>query len=128
MQLLLDTHTFLWWIDDDPRLSVTARSLIANSHNDLLLSAASGWEMAIKVRLGKLRLPDDASVYIAEQMLENNIRSLAIEMSHALHTHALPLHHRDPFDRLLVAQCQLESLAIVTADPLISQYDVNAIW
>ncbi len=128
MQLLLDTHTFLWWIDDDPRLSVTARSLIANSHNDLLLSAASGWEMAIKVRLGKLRLPDDASVYIAEQMLENNIRSLAIEMSHALHTPALPLHHRDPFDRLLVAQCQLESLDIVTADPLISQYDVNAIW
>lgn len=128
MRALLDTHTFLWWITDDPRLSPRARRIIENGENHLFLSAASGWEMAIKAKLGRLQLPGDLERFIIEQLSLNAIESLPIQMAHALHVYRLPDHHRDPFDRLLIAQAQLENLPILTADPQIARYLVKTIW
>ncbi len=128
MKALLDTHTFLWWITNDPRLSERARQIMADPGNELLLSAASGWEIAIKARLGKLKLPDDLQGFVVEQLRINAVQVLPVQMAHALHVVALPDHHRDPFDRMLVAQGQLEDLAIVTDDPLIARYAITALW
>ena len=128
MRVLLDTHTFLWWITNNEQLSPTACDIIGNSQNELFLSIASGWEMAIKARLGKLELPDNLEQFIAEQLHQNAIAGLPIQMSHALHVYTLPHLHRDPFDRLLIAQCHLENMAILTIDPQISRYDVEVIW
>ena len=128
MRALLDTHTFIWWITDDPRLSPRVREIIGNGKNELFLSAASGWEMAIKAKLGRLQLPDSLERFIPEQMALNAIESLPVQMSHALHVYKLPTHHRDPFDRLLIAQAQLENLPILTVDPQISRYPVKVIW
>ena len=128
MKVLLDTHVFLWWITDDPRLSSRAREIIAEGANEIFLSAVSGWEIAIKAKLGRLRLPDDPERFIPEQLRLNAIETLPVQMSHALHVYKLPDHHRDPFDRLLIAQAQLEKLPVLTADPQISRYPVKVIW
>jgi len=128
MKALLDTHTFLWWITDDPRLSTKVREIIGEGANELYLSAASGWEMAIKVSLGRLRLPDALERFIPEQLALNAIESLPVQMSHALRVYALPDYHRDPFDRLLIAQAQLEGLPILTRDTQIARYQVKTIW
>jgi len=93
-----------------------------------MFSAASGWEIAIKARLGKLQLPDDIVSFLTDQLVRNHVTILSIHLSHTLHVYTLPPLHRDPFDRLLVAQSQLEQLPIVTADPLIQQYSVQTIW
>jgi len=128
MNVLLDTHVFLWWIVDDPRLSPRARKIIGNGENTLFLSAASAWEIAIKAKLGRLKLPDDPERFIPEQMALNAIESLPVQVSHALHVYTLPEYHSDPFDRLIIAQAQLEGLPILTADPQISRYEVDTIW
>lgn len=128
MQVLLDTHCFLWWIDDDPNLSITARRTIADGSNEVFVSAASCWEIAIKAQLGKLRLPNSAEAFVSEHLQLNAFRPLSITVSHALRTAALPAIHRDPFDRIIVAQSELEQFAIVTSDPLIQQYKVSTIW
>lgn len=128
MRVLLDTHTFLWWISNDTRLSSRARDIISNGNNELLLSAASGWEIAIKVRLGRLQLPYEPERFIPEQLVINAIQSLPIKISHALHTYSLPIYHRDPFDRIIIAQAQLEGLPILTSDPQIAKYKVEIIW
>ncbi len=125
---LLDTHAFLWWITDDKRLSQRAREIIAEGRNRLLLSAVSGWEIAVKARLGRLSLPGSPEAFVPEQMELNALEPLPILMSHALHVHALPDLHRDPFDRMLVAQAQVEGLPIVTADAQIAQYEVETVW
>ena len=90
MKALLDTHTFLWWITDDQRLSAVVRDIISDGENNIYLSAASGWEIAIKAKIGKLSLPDDLISFIAEQLTINAISSLPIQMSHTLHTYSLP--------------------------------------
>lgn len=129
MRVLLDTHVFLWWITDDPRLSPKARQIIGTGTNDLFLSAASGWEIAIKAGLGRLQLQENKlERFMTDQLALNAIASLPVQMSHALHVYSLSPHHRDPFDRLLVAQAQLEDLPIITSDPLIEQYPVTIIW
>ncbi|HEX9441358.1 MAG TPA: type II toxin-antitoxin system VapC family toxin [Roseiflexaceae bacterium] len=128
MKALLDTHAFLWWITDDPRLSSRVRELTGDSTNTLFLSAASGWEIAIKAQLGKLQLPDNLERYIADQLSLNGFESLPIQLRHALHVYTLPDLHRDPFDRILVAQSQLEQLPILTVDPQIARYGVDVIW
>jgi PIN domain nuclease of toxin-antitoxin system len=128
MRLLLDTHTFLWWIADDPRLSKKACEVIGDGKNQLFLSAASGWEIAVKARLGRLQMPDDLEHFILEQTALNAIENLPVILSHALHVYTLPDYHRDPFDRLLISQAQLEGLPILTADPQISQYSVEVVW
>jgi PIN domain nuclease of toxin-antitoxin system len=128
MKVLLDTHTFLWWITDDRRLSLRAREVISNEENELFISAATGWEIAIKVRIGRLELPDDPQRFVPEQLRINAFKPLPIGMDHALHVSILPDHHRDPFDRMLIAQAQVEGMPIVSADPNIEKYQVEVIW
>jgi PIN domain nuclease of toxin-antitoxin system len=128
LKLLLDTHVFLWWVTDDSRLSSAARELIANPANEIFLSAASAWEMALKSRLGRLTLPGKVEAFVIEHMAVNAIQALPIQVSHALHTRDLPDHHRDPFDRIIVCQARIEGLTVLTADPLIGQYQVEVLW
>ena len=128
MKLLLDTHVFLWWIADYPRLPSKINEIIRNVENKLFLSAASGWEIAIKDNLGRLQLPSELKDFIPEQLVINDIKSLPIQMKHALHVYTLPNYHRDPFDRLLVAQSQIENLPLITADAQIARYPVKIIW
>lgn len=128
MRVLLDTHAFLWWIADDRRLSAGARRVIADGGNDVYLSAASGWEIAIKARLGRLGLPADAARFVTDHVNLNGFGVLPVELSHALGVHALPDHHRDPFDRLLVAQCRVEEMALASADRRLDDYGVKRVW
>ncbi len=128
MRVLLDTHSFLWWVTDDPRLSPRAREIISNGENALFFSAASAWEIGVKARLGRLILSEPVAVFVPAQLALNAIEGLPIALNHALHVGSLPDHHRDPFDRMLVAQSQVENLPILTGDPLIAQYGVEAIW
>ena len=128
MRLLLDTHAFLWWVDGGTRLSVRARRAIANPANECLVSVASAWEMAIKVSLGKLRLPAPPERFVADQLAANGFRLLASELHHVCGVADLPFHHRDPFDRLLVSQALAESLRIVSADPIFRKYGVTRLW
>lgn len=128
MRALLDTHAFLWWTTDDARLSDQAREIFADSRNELFFSAASGWEIAIKAALGKVEVPEDLEKFMAEQLSRNAVQVLPIHLSHALRVYTLPNHHRDPFDRLLVAQSLIEKVPILSADPYISRYPVGTIW
>ncbi|MBT9171804.1 MAG: Ribonuclease VapC22 [Syntrophomonadaceae bacterium] len=128
MRILLDTHAFLWWISDAQQLSQKARQIIGNGENTLFLSAASGWEIAIKTRLGKLKLPTDITSFILEQLSVNAITPLPVQMKHALHVSSLPDFHGDPFDRMIVAQAQVEDLPVLTTDPQFAGYNVQTIW
>jgi PIN domain nuclease of toxin-antitoxin system len=118
VRLLLDTHTFLWWCGDDPRLGDVERQSIRDGANEVFLSAASVWEMAIKQAIGRLQVPEPASAAVARLGIE----PLPIAFAHAEATALLPPLHRDPFDRLLVAQARAEGLTLVTRDPLIRAY------
>jgi PIN domain nuclease of toxin-antitoxin system len=120
LRLLLDTHVFLWWAGNSPELDTDARRSIAAEESFVAVSAAVAWEIAIKRALKKLRAPED----IVEQMERHQFAPLPITIEHAVQAGALPVHHRDPFDRMLVAQAQLEGLTIVTRDPNISLYSV----
>jgi PIN domain nuclease of toxin-antitoxin system len=128
MKALLDTHVFLWWITDDTQLPAYIREIVSNSDNELFFSAASCWEIAIKSQLGKIKLPDKPDRFISDQLAINTIQTLPIQASHALHVFNLPPLHRDPFDRIIVSQAQLEKLPVITSDPLIKQYKINTIW
>ena len=128
MKALLDTHTFLWWNLDDPQLSGAAREFIGDGRNEIFVSAASAWEIAIKAAKGRLSLPEPPGQYVAERMRRHRFSALPIELSHALHVYGLPTTHADPFDRLLVAQSLLEDLPILTADGDIARYEVKIIW
>ena len=128
MKLLLDTHAFLWWITDDPKLSSRAREIMSDIDNEVFFSAASGWEITIKAKMGRIKLPDEPHLFIPAQLRMNAIQSLPILMSHVLHVFTLPDYHRDPFDRMLIAQAQLEGLPIMSADPQISRYQIEVIW
>jgi len=128
MNLLLDTHTFLWWITDAPQLSEKVREIMANGHNRLYWSAASSWEIAIKVALGRLTLPEAPEEFLLAQLAKNRIESLPITDLHALRAGQLPHHHRDPFDRMLIAQAQIESFALLSNDPKCGLYELAMIW
>jgi PIN domain nuclease of toxin-antitoxin system len=128
MRLLLDTHALIWFLEDDPRLSIPARTAIESKDSENYLSLVTGWEMAIKVSLGKLRLP-----IAYEELFPGRLVSLGfiIQQIEARHFHellSLPLHHRDPFDRLLVAQAKRKNLTLVTCDPQFAAYHVSIIW
>lgn len=125
MRILLDTQCWLWMLMAPERFSEDSRSLVEASENDLYLSAASAWEIAIKFGLGKLTLPGRPAGLIPELMSRTAVVALPIQHSHALRVADLPAHHRDPFDRLLVAQAQLEDLPLLTADPQFEPYDVK---
>jgi PIN domain nuclease of toxin-antitoxin system len=124
VNLLLDTHVFLWLQTEPERLG-EHRPLVEDERTVLLLSAASSWEIALKYQLGKLPLPEPPQRYVPERMRAIAARALPIEHHHALAVATLPPLHRDPFDRLLVAQAALNNLTILTADPLIAQYPVS---
>lgn len=128
MKALLDTHAFLWWITNDPRLTTRVLQFVRDPTHSIFLSAASGWEIAIKAGIGKLNLSDDLDAFIDEQVTLNHIDVLPVQMSHALFVRKLPGHHRDPFDRLLIAQSLIEGMPLVTVDPLIVRYPVQTIW
>src|SRR5436309_2461922 len=124
MNLLLDTHAFLWFIANDPKLSNQAKSEIQTPTNRRFLSMASLWEMAIKVSLGKLRVTQPFEQFIPEQLQLNRIEVLAVEFAHVAAVVSMPFHHRDPFDRLLAAQCQIEGLPLLSNDPAFDAYSV----
>lgn len=124
---LVDTQAWLWMQSDPDRLRSETRTLIEDVRNTLLFSAASSWEIAIKYRLGKLPLPEPPGVYVPDRMRRSGTSPLPVDHAHTLRTAELPDHHRDPFDRLLVAQAQLLDLTIITADGQLSAYDVAVI-
>ena len=128
MKVILDTHAFLWWIADSDRLSGRAREILGESGNTLYLSAASAWEIMLKQQIGKLKLPQPAAKYIPSQLALNRIDTLPISLSHTLRLADLPLHHRDPFDRILIAQSTVERMPIVTADPRFAHYSAKTLW
>jgi len=128
MRALLDTHAFLWWIADDARLSRTARDVIASPDNEIIFSAASAWEIAIKARSGRLTLQVDADAFISDQLASNAFEVLPVMLRHALRVYSLPDHHRDPFDRLLVAQAQIENVPMLTADTELARYAIHTVW
>jgi len=124
MRFLLDTHVWLWMIAERERFSVEVAALLENSANDLLLSAVSSWEIAIKHSLGKLTLPAPPAKYVPEQIAKTGVTPLPVEHSHALRVAELPPHHRDPFDRLLVAQAELERATLLTGDRQFEAYGI----
>jgi PIN domain nuclease of toxin-antitoxin system len=128
MRALLDTHTFLWWNMDDPQLSAAARAFIADGGNELFLSAASAWEIAIKTARGKLSLPEPPEKYVASRLALHCFQPMPVQLSHALRVYDLPELHRDPFDRLLIVQSQMEGMPILTADENIRRYAVEVLW
>ena len=128
MRVLLDTHTFLWWNAADDRLSDEARTIITDGRTEVLVSVASIWEVATKVAKGRLSIPDEVGRYVEDRLERNHWSSLPIGVEHAVRAAALPRIHLDPFDRMLVAQAQLQGVPILTADALLTRYDVETIW
>jgi PIN domain nuclease of toxin-antitoxin system len=128
MKLILDTHSFLYFIDGSPKLSVKARALIEDFNNEKFISNASLWEMAIKVSIGKLTLSDRFDDLIPQQIALNGFDLLNIEMEHVCVVANLPFHHRDPFDRLLIAQSMAEQFPIVSNDSKFDDYQVKRLW
>lgn len=125
MSLLLDSHTVLWWVDDDPALPRSVRSAI-RAADRVLVSVVTPWELGIKATLGRLRSPPLA--VIRATLAKDVMAELGVRWEHADEVTRLPLHHGDPFDRLLVAQARVERLTLVTRDPLIRRYDVDTLW
>jgi PIN domain nuclease of toxin-antitoxin system len=128
VRVLIDTHVFLWWNEGSAELSKKALRILADPANTLVFSVASAWEIAIKAQSGKLRLPEDAATYVKTRTAHYGMEILPIHLAHALALQSLPLLHRDPFDRILVVQSQIEGLSILTADPAIRSYPVDATW
>ncbi len=128
MRALLDTGSFLWFISGSNKLSNKARGVIENFDNDLLISVASLWEMAIKVGIGKLELTESFERLIPEKIEENRIDILQINFYHLFEIIDLPMHHRDPFDRLIIAQGIAEKLPVISCDKVFEFYDIDIIW
>lgn len=128
MKLLIDTQCWLWWFAEPDRLQEATIAQIVDETNELWFSVASVWEMGIKVGLGKLPLPEPIDRYLASRMKQLGARSLEIRADHALQAGGLPLYHRDPFDRMLIAQAQVEGMTIVTSDKMFDRYEVEVLW
>ena len=125
MRFLLDTHVWLWTLVSAQRIQADTRELLTDPKNRLILSAASSWEIAIKWRLGKLPLPEPPAQFIPPRLVRDGIQPLAVQHHHAQAVAELPEHHKDPFDRLLIVQARIERLVLVTADPMLTHYDVE---
>jgi PIN domain nuclease of toxin-antitoxin system len=128
MRHMLDTHSFLWFVLNDPQLSATALKVINDPANDILVSPASYWEVAIKVGLGKLDLHTPYDDFMHRGIVGNDFEIIHVEPKHTSILTTLPLHHRDPFDRLLVAQALVEAIPIVSADTQLDAYGIKRIW
>ncbi len=128
MSILLDTHTFLWLISHSALLSQNFKSLFSEPQNDFYLSLASVWEMAIKIKIDKLHIPSPLQQFISEQLPKNAIKILDIKLEHVIEIAELPLHHRDPFDRLIIAQALVENMPIASVDKVFDDYAVQRLW
>lgn len=128
MKLLLDTCAFLWVLADARELSPRARQLVRDPANDVYLSAASAWEIAVKHGLGRLPLPGPPERFVPEQREHHGIEALSLDEESVLYAHRLPALHRDPFDRALVCQAIVHGLTILTPDPLVAQYPIRCLW
>ena len=128
MNILLDTHAFLWFVSDSPRLSDAAKTLIETEDSQPFLSIASLWEMAIKISLGKLRLDQPFETFIPQQLTVNGIGILNLSVEHTAAISTLPFHHRDPFDRLIAVQAKIEQMPLVSADPVFDAYGIKRVW
>jgi len=128
MRILLDTHAFLWAVMDSERLTPKAREMMSDPANDLLLSAASAYEIAVKAAKGRLQLPEEPATYIKTRVATLGLQELAVTVEQVAAAAALPPIHADPWDRLLIAQARLEQIPILTADRLIQRYEVETIW
>ena len=128
VKLLLDTHAFLWWLDGDEQLPVHARDAIADMHNDVLISAASVWEITTKFRIGKLPGAAEVAADVPKCVVEQGFESLSISERHAQRAGALAGPHRDPFDRMLIAQASIDNLVLVSNETLFDAYGVQRLW
>jgi PIN domain nuclease of toxin-antitoxin system len=128
VRLLLDTHTLLWFVENDPKLSPKALDALADPNNDLLLSPATYWELAIKVGLGKYQLSEPLADYLNETIRLYELIILPIDVQHAATVSTLPQHHRDPFDRLLIAQAIVEEVSLVSGDAAFDAYPITRLW
>lgn len=128
MRVLLDTHAFLWWLDGDTRLPVKVRRLVAEERNTIFVSAASAWEISTKFRLGRLPAAADVAADIAGCIASQGFSPLEITVPHAQRAGGLPGTHRDPFDRMLIAQSQMEDLPLVSNEQMFEEYGLNRIW
>jgi len=128
MDVLLDTNAFLRWVEDDPALSKKARATIASADNDILISMVVPWELTIKSGLGKIRLAQPVGRYVASHIKANGFRLLGIDLDEVALLESLPQHHRDPFDRLLIAQAKVRKLPVISADRAFSEYGIKRIW
>jgi PIN domain nuclease of toxin-antitoxin system len=128
LKILLDTQIFLWALVEPKRLGENAKSLLRSKENQLYLSAASSWEISIKAGLGKLPLPESPELYISSRMANLKIVPLDIKHYHAFGVYALPLHHHDPFDRILIVQAIAENLHLISADEKFRHYDIDLLW
>ncbi|MBK1699815.1 type II toxin-antitoxin system VapC family toxin [Thiococcus pfennigii] len=127
-RVLLDTHAFLWWVTDDPRLSADARALIGDEANGVLVSAASAWEIATKHRLGKLGSATEVVKRFGELVTADGFEHLAVSYLHASTAGSYPAAHRDPFDRILAAQSELEAIPLITRDPAFEEFRTQTLW
>ena len=128
MRVLVDTHVYFWWVTDDSQLSGAARALIGDENNQVVVSAVAAWELATKVRFGKWPEAVELAVNIDRELAADRFTPLAITMEHARVAGFLPSRHRDPFDRMLAAQAQVEMLPLLTADPVFGDFGVHVIW
>lgn len=128
MHILMDTHTFLWFLWADPQLSVTARTMIEDETNEKFISLISLWEIALKVSVGKLTLAKPFEQYIREQIALNGFEILPLRLEHIAQVVSLPFHHRDPFDRLLAAQSLVEAMPLLSIDAVLDPYGLTRLW
>ena len=128
MRLLLDTHVLLWWHNEPARLTARAHDAISDRDNEIFLSVVNGWEIQIKAQLGRLTLSEPLAALLQQEQATNNFGLLPVTMDHVYALDHFPLHHRDPFDRLLLAQAHQEELILVTHDPKLSAYSVPLLW
>ena len=128
LKILFDTHAFFWIVSDDPRLSAAARKIFARSDSEIILSVASIWEILLKAQTGKFPFPRPADAYIRAQIKKSSITVLPIRLEHVFRLEQLALHHRDPFDRIILAQALEENIPIVSADSKFRLYPVEVLW
>ena len=128
MRVLIDTHAFIWWNTEDERLSDRARRVMEDEASEIFVSVGSIWEVATKVAKGRLEIPGDLETYVDERLAANRWVPLSIDRRHVIRAASLPVIHRDPLDRILIAQAQLDDMPIVTTDAAITRYDVETIW
>jgi PIN domain nuclease of toxin-antitoxin system len=128
LRYLLDTGVWLWSVGEPSRISRKARDVMADISHDVFLSAVTSWEVAIKAASGKLQLPEPPDLYVPRRMAAQGLRPLALSHEHALAAFALPAHHRDPFDRLLIAQAKVEEMTLISADRMFDRYPVQLLW